>query len=166
GFQSGVANAFEGDDATTAISGTPVLTSDGAAATAQVSGSPYAITIQSNSAQALDGYTFAVSGTITIDPKALTITAHDASKTYGDTPDLGHTAFDADGLINGDAVTSVDLSSTGTAATATVAGGPYAIVASNATGTGLDNYTVSYANGVLTVDPKALTITAHDASKT
>ncbi|HWD28581.1 MAG TPA: MBG domain-containing protein [Rhizomicrobium sp.] len=166
GFRPGVANAFEADDATTAISGTPVLTSAGAAATAQVTGSPYAIAVDPLSATALDGYTFAVSGTITVDAKALTITAHDANKTYGDTPDLGHSAFDAGGLVNGDTVTTVDLASTGTAATATVDGGPYAIVASNAAGTGLDNYTISYVNGALTVDAKALTITAHDTSKT
>jgi filamentous hemagglutinin family protein len=166
GLKTGVANAFLGDSAPDILDGTPVLVSDGAATTAQVSGSPYAITLASGSVTALHGYTLAISGTITVDPKALTVTAHDVTKTYGDTTDLGHTAFDADGLVNGDTVTAVDLSSAGSAATATVGGGPYAIVASNASGAGLSNYTVSYVDGALTVDPKALTITAHDVTKT
>ncbi|MEI9992948.1 MAG: MBG domain-containing protein [Rhizomicrobium sp.] len=163
GLEAGVANAFLGDRASDILDGTPVLTSDGAAATAQVTGSPYTITLSPGSATALHGYTIAASGTITVDPKALTITARDASKTYGDTATLA--GFDTDGLVNGDTVASVDLSSTGAASTAPVAGGPYAIVASNAQGSGLGNYTIGYANGALTVDPRALTITIRDLSK-
>src|SRR5205814_504304 len=56
-------------------------------------------------------------------------------------------------------VTSVTLSSSGAAAAATV--GSYAIVPSAAVGTGLDNYTISYVNGALTIDAKALTVTAN-----
>ena len=37
---------------------------------------------------------------------------------------------------------------------------------SAATGTGLSNYTISYVNGTLTVNPAALTITANNDSKT
>ena len=54
--------------------------------------------------------------------------------------------------------------STGAAATATV--GTYPIVPSAATGTGLSNYTISYVNGTLTVNPATLTITANNDSKT
>ena len=54
--------------------------------------------------------------------------------------------------------------STGAAASATV--GTYPIVPSAATGTGLGNYTISYVNGTLTVNPAALTITANNDSKT
>ena len=60
---------------------------------------------------------------------ALTITANDASKIYGQTATFAGTAFTASGLENGDKVTSVTLTSTGAAATATVAGSPYNIVA-------------------------------------
>ena len=42
---------------------------------------------------------------------------------------------------------------------------PRDIVPSAALGTGLANYTVSYVNGKLTVNPKALTITAGNQSK-
>ena len=67
------------------------------------------------------------------------------------------TEFTTSGLVNGDTVTSVTLTSTGSAATATVAGSPYPIVPSAAVGTGLGNYTISYVNGTLTVNTAALT---------
>src|SRR5690606_30822384 len=83
---------------------------------------------------------------------------------YGSTLTLGSTEFTTDGLVNGDAVTSVTLTSAGTVATAAV--GTYDINATNAQGTGLTNYTISYAKGTLTVNKKDLTITASDQSKT
>jgi hypothetical protein len=45
----------------------------------------------------------------------------------------------------------VTLASSGTATNATTAGSPYSIVPSAAAGSGLDNYNISYVNGVLTV---------------
>ncbi|MEJ2309146.1 MAG: hypothetical protein P8Z78_07500, partial [Gammaproteobacteria bacterium] len=39
------------------------------------------------------------------------------------------------------------------------AGSPYAITGSNAQGTGLANYTISYVDGALTIDPASLVIT-------
>ena len=54
-------------------------------------------------------------------------------------------------MATGDKVTSVTLTSTGAAATATVAGSPYNIVASAAVGIGLANYTITYNVGHLTV---------------
>ena len=59
------------------------------------------------------------------------------TKTYGQTATFAGTAFTTSGLVNSDTVTSVSLSSTGAAATATVSGSPYAIVASAAVGSGL-----------------------------
>ena len=97
---------------------------------------------------------------------ALTITANDASKTYGQTASFAGTAFTTSGLVNGDTVSSVTETSTGPAATAAV--GTYPIVPSAATfSAGLSsNYTITYVNGTLTVNPAALTITANNASKT
>jgi hypothetical protein len=100
----------------------------------------------------------------TVTPKALTITATNQSKTYGTTAALGTTAFTPSGLVNSDTVTGVTLASGGSPAGATV--GTYLITPSAATGTGLTNYTITYANGTLTVTPKALTITATNRSKT
>ena len=67
-------------------------------------------------------------------------------------------AFTAAGLLPGDSVTSVTLSSTGAAATATVGGSPYAITPSAAAGVGLDKYAITYVDGHLMVDRRALTI--------
>src|SRR4029077_8407700 len=75
------------------------------------------------------------------------------------------TELTASGLFNPpDAVTGVTLTSAGAAATATVGG--YDIVASNAVGSGLGNYAITYAKGQLTVNRAPLTITADSTSKT
>lgn len=103
-----------------------------------------------------------LAGTLTIDKAALTITASNASKTYGQTASLS--GFTTSGLIAGDQVSGVDLTSLGSVFNAGV--GNYAIAASNAQGTGLGNYDITYGNGTLTIDKAALTITASDASKT
>ncbi|TAE17598.1 MAG: hypothetical protein EAZ47_04815, partial [Bacteroidetes bacterium] len=73
------------------------------------------------------------------------------------------TAFTATGLVNGNNITAVSLSSTGSPATANV--GTYPIVASAAVGTGLSNYSISYTDGTLTVTPATLTITASNQVK-
>src|SRR5439155_15301228 len=106
-----------------------------------------------------------VDGKLTVNEAPLTVTAKDASKTYGQTLSLAGTGFTTSGLLNSDTVTTVTLTSAGAAATATVAGSPYGIVPSAAVGTGLGNYTIGYANGKLTVNPATLTITAKDASR-
>jgi hypothetical protein len=82
----------------------------------------------------------------------LTITANDRSKLYGQTLSLGTTAFSTSGLVNGDGVATVTLSSAG--ADAGAAAGTYPIVPSDAVaaaGSDLSNYSISYANGTLTV---------------
>jgi len=139
------------------------LASDGT-----LSGTPTAAASSSFTVTATDsaGYTSSQSYTLTIDKAALTITADSTSKTYGQTLTFAGTEFTASGLVNGDTVSSVTLTSAGAAASAGVAGSPYAIMASAAVGSGLDNYTVSYVNGSLTVSPAALTITADNQSMT
>jgi hypothetical protein len=135
------------------------LTSAGAAATATVTGSPYAIVASAAVGTGLDNYDITyVDGSLAVDKKALTITADDATKTYGDTVTFLGTEFTPTGLVNSDVVTSVALTSAGAGATATVTGSPYPIVASDAVSTGLDNYTVSYVDGSLTVTKASQTI--------
>jgi hypothetical protein len=92
----------------------------------------------------------------TISPVPLTITAQDVSKVYGQTPVLS--AFEASALVNDETVGSVTLTSAGQVATASVAGSPYAIVPSNATGGTFTpgNYSISYVDGALTVTPAAV----------
>ncbi|WP_238160458.1 MBG domain-containing protein [Pigmentiphaga sp. H8] len=63
---------------------------------------------------------------------------------------MGLGGYRASGLVNGDSVNGVALASSGSVATASV--GDYTIVASNADGTGLGNYDITYVDGTLTVD--------------
>ena len=102
-----------------------------------------------------------------VTPAPLTITANNATKTYGLTASLSGTAFTASGLQNGETIGSVTLTSTGAPATAAV--GTYSIVPSAATGGTFNaaNYAITYATtGTLTVGSKALTVTANSSSKT
>jgi hypothetical protein len=149
------------------------LNSGGYAGTATVAapGPAYAIVPSAATGSGLGNYTIAyANGTFTVNTEALTITASDENKTYGSTFTPVGTQFTITSgtLFNSDSVTGVTLNSGGYAGTATVtAPGPtYAIVPSAATGSGLGNYTIAYANGTFTVNTAALTITASDESKT
>src|SRR5208283_4710200 len=101
-------------------------------------------------------------GTLTVNRAALTVTANNRTKSYGQTATFAGTEFAVGGLVNGDAVSSVTLTSSGAAATATVAGSPYNIVPSAAAGTGLGNYAITYNNGSRTVSPASLSETANN----
>jgi hypothetical protein len=107
-----------------------------------------------------------VSVTLDVLPAPLTITATNQSKTYGQTLSFSGTEFDTAGLVNGDTVTSAVIASAGSPPTAPVSASPYAITITNAVGdAGLTNYTITYVNGALTVNPGTLTITANNQSK-
>jgi len=105
-------------------------------------------------------------GILTVSEATLTITADNASKTYGNTMIFDGTEFTVAGLANGDSVDSITLASTGAVSTATVTGSPYTIVPSAAAGTGIDNYVIDYVNGVLTVNAKSVTGSVTVNSKT
>ena len=159
----GDTQTFAGTEFTTSalISGDSVdsvtLTSTGAVSTAAVGN--YNIVPSAASGTGLSNYNITyANGTLTVNPKALTITASDASKTYGDTQTFAGTEFTTSALISGDSVDSVTLTSTGAVSTAAV--GNYNIVPSAASGTGLSNYNITYANGTLTVNKARLTVTA------
>jgi hypothetical protein len=109
--------------------------------------------------------------TLKVDPAPLTITATNSSKLYGQPiVFLGLNGFNVTGLVNGDTVYGVTLTSAGTAATATVASpGPNYPITPSAAVFGMGsaaNYNITYVNGILTVDPAPLTITASNQSKT
>src|SRR5262249_16852095 len=61
----------------------------------------------------------ATSGTLTVTPKAATITANNRTKIYGQTVIFTGTEFTTSGLVNNDTATSVNLTSPGAGATAT-----------------------------------------------
>ena len=108
-----------------------------------------------------------VNGTLVISPaivavSPLTVTANDASKTYGTTLNFAGTEFTPVGLLNGDTITGVMLTSAGAVNTANA--GSYSInvtPGSEVFGQGLaSNYTLTYASGTLTVNPASLTVSA------
>lgn len=128
-----------------------------------VAGSPYAIDVELGDNPNYEIAT--VSAELAVTPKSATVTASNRSKVYGDVVTFAGTEFTTSGFVDDDAVTSVTLTSTGAGATAGVVGSPYAIVASAAQGSGLDNYTIDYVDGALTVTRKAATVRADDKGK-
>lgn len=91
-----------------------------------------------------------VTGTLTVNPKALSIIADAKSKAYGDTdPALTYTS---EGLVGTDAITGALNREAGEAI------GTYAIYQNTVTAG--SNYTVTYTGANFTITPKPLTITA------
>ncbi len=98
-------------------------------------------------------------GTLTITQAALTVTAGNASRIYGD-PNPAFTGTIV-GLKNGDNITA-----TVTGADALSAVGTYPLVPVLVDPAGkLANYTVSSTNGTLTITPAALNVTAANATR-
>ena len=107
-------------------------------------------------------YTFSyVSGTLTVTPATLTVTATNQTKAYGAANPVLTVSYS--GFVNGDTAATGDPgdASTTTATTAS-APGTYPITASGAVSA---NYTFSYVSGTLTVAPAALTVTANNQTK-
>ncbi|WP_194383028.1 MBG domain-containing protein, partial [Belliella aquatica] len=100
-----------------------------------------------------------VNGTLTVGQKAVTITAENQSKVYGEeNPTL---TFTYTGLVNGDEKVATEPS-IATTATESSNVGSHPITLSG----GVDaNYAITLVNGTLTVGQKAVTITAEDKSK-
>ena len=114
-----------------------------------VNTSPAAISNLTISCNSVSSSSFAY----TVNQKSLTITATSASKCFGTTYVLGTTAFTSSGLVPGDNIGSVTLTSAGAAAGA--AAGSYPIVPSAPSGTPFlaSNYNITYVNGNLIVTP-------------
>jgi hypothetical protein len=101
------------------------------------------------------------SGTLTVSPAVLTVTAANAQRLYGQ----GNPAFAGTitGIQNGDNINAT-YSTTATPASPI---GAYAIMPALVDPNNkLANYTVASNNGTMTVNPAALTITANNATKT
>jgi LPXTG-site transpeptidase (sortase) family protein len=153
---------------------TPIFDSAGAAlATAPVGVYPITVTLDDPDGR-LGNYTVAdplPTATLTVTRRPLTITANNQTKVYGDVFTFTGTEFTTgvNQLVNGDAVDSVTLTSTGAPAAATVALSPYPIVpnaAVAAVGTNLNNYAITYVNGLMTVTKPTLTVTSFNQTKT
>ncbi len=104
-----------------------------------------------------------LSTTASINRAPLTVQANSLSKVYGESINLTGAEYTTLGLVAGESLGAVTLASAGTAATAAVAGSPYAVAASDARGGTFNpaNYTLTYSSGLLTVTPRPLTIAAN-----
>jgi hypothetical protein len=105
------------------------------------------------------------SGILTVDKVGLTITANNQTKQYGTTFNFTGNEFTTAGLVNGDHVGGVTINSTGATATTNVAGGPYNIDISNATGSAMSNYNITYVGGHMNVTKADLSISGLDYTK-
>ncbi|HEY9002984.1 MAG TPA: MBG domain-containing protein [Mucilaginibacter sp.] len=138
------------------------LTTKAKAATTATTTSPagsYPITVSG----AVDpNYTFNyVSGTLTVSPAVLTVTANDQSKIYGaNNPGL---TVSYSGFVNGD--TKSNLTTQATASTTATAASPVGTYPITPAGATSNNYTFNYVNGTLTVNPATLTIVANTLAK-
>jgi gliding motility-associated-like protein len=102
-------------------------------------------------------------GTLTISPADLLAEANDASRSYGSANPVFTLAYT--GFVNGDAAATAftDLPKASTAATATSPAGGYAITVSGGLAR---NYSISYGDGLLTVEKASLLISAENKTKT
>jgi MBG domain (YGX type)/Bacterial Ig-like domain (group 3)/Domain of unknown function (DUF4214) len=132
-------------------------------ATATSHAGGYTITV--GGAQDNDYQITFVNGTLTIKPAALIIAADNQVMTYGGTlPTLTATFT---GLVNGDTPATFNVARNAApilnTVPATSHAGQYAITVGGAQD---NDYTIRYVNGILTINPAALTITADNQSMT
>ena len=149
-------SGFVNGDTASSLTTRPAL---GTTATAASPVGGYPITA---SGAAGSNYTISyVSGTLSVNPAALKITAVNTNKLYGAA--LPALAASYSGFVNGNTANSLTtrpaLSTTATAASPV---GSYPITASGAAGS---NYTISYVSGTLSINPAALKITAVNTNK-
>jgi hypothetical protein len=146
--------------------GQGVLNGAASLTTTATSSSPvgnYTITAAQGTLTA-QNYTFAfVNGTLTINKAVLTVTANNASMTYGGTLPAFTASYT--GFLNGDGqdVLSGAPSLTTTATSGSPAGN-YTIAAAQGT-LSAQNYTFAFVNGTLTINPAVLTVTANNFTR-
>jgi hypothetical protein len=134
-------------------------TSIGTQAGAGVAAGPYAIAPSDAAGGTFEASNYTIAyrnGALTVKPATMLVTAASDSKYFGETADI--TAFTVRGLVNGDTVGSFTEISPGTPASASVAGSPYPIKLSEASGGTFvaSNYSITYVDGSLTVLPQLL----------
>ncbi|MGU7784559.1 GLUG motif-containing protein [Burkholderia sp. PU8-34] len=164
-------NVVKTYDGTTGANGTAIVTAGTLFGGDSLSGGSFAFTDKNagtNKTVTVNGVTvndgnsggnyqvsYANNTTSTINQALLTVTANNASKTYDGTAYSGGNGVTYLGFVNGEtaSVLGGTLTYGGSSQGATNAGS-YSI---NPTGYVSNNYAISYGNGTLTVNPKALT---------
>jgi hypothetical protein len=100
-----------------------------------------------------------VDGTLGVTPAPLTVTANNASKTYGQNNPAFSVSYS--GFVNGDSPSSLGGSLTyTTTATSASPVGAYSVTPSGLTSS---NYTISFGAGTLSVTPAAVTVTINNS---
>ena len=104
---------------------------------------------------------------LTVSKRAIEITAANQTKTYGDEFEFAGNEYEisSGSLAAGDTIASVAFDCAGAPAAAPYKAEGYPIVASGATGAGLDNYSITYVDGLMTIGRAVVTVTADDKSK-
>src|SRR5262249_54589327 len=149
-------SGFVNGDTAASLTTPPTVTTS---ATAASPVGTYAITA---SGAASSNYTISyVAGTLALTPAAPPITATDEPRAYGaPNPPL---TVGYSGFVNGDTAASLTTAPTvTTTATAASGVGTYPITVSGAVSA---NYSITYANGTLTITPATLTITANNQTR-
>ncbi len=121
----------------------------------------YAIDITLGTLLSEQGYRLVLGnpGVLTVTPRALTITANNLSRIYGDANPALTFTLGGLGLVNGDQLTGA-LATTAGAITGV---GNFAITQGTLAASA--NYVVSFNPGILSITPRALTITANNLSR-
>ncbi|MDO9412628.1 MAG: MBG domain-containing protein [Pseudolabrys sp.] len=148
---------LKGADTQSVVSG--LLTRD---AGENVSATPYAINQGSLTANSNYAINF-VSNGLTISTGLLVVNANAAVKTYGDADPASYT-YTYSGLVNGDTASVFTGNLTRAANATSENAGLHAIT--QGTLSGGVNYTIEYHGADLTINKKALTVTADNAAKT
>ena len=149
--------------ATSGVGGTPSLTSNDTAASPVGS---YTI-MAAQGTLAAQNYTFSfVHGTLSVTPATLVVTAAAASRTYG----AADPTFTANygGFVNGQTLLTSGVSGTPSLTNNAAAASPvgsYTITAALGT-LAAQNYSFSFAAGILSIMPATLVVTAADATRT
>lgn len=154
---------FDGDKITQVI-----LASKGCDKAAPYLEEGYSIEVKKVMGSGLENYYVkTVDGVLKVERLPLTITVANTNKVYGTEVNFAGTEFlPPEGLINGDTVTNVTLTSEGAAKDAAWKEGGYEIKGDcPVDGKGAGNYTITFLPGTLTVDKRKITITAGDTNK-
>ncbi|MBQ0960879.1 autotransporter-associated beta strand repeat-containing protein [Ideonella sp. 4Y11] len=157
-FSISVSGVVNGDNVAAAYAGQAAVST---LADAGVGVGSYAITPGAGTLASSLGYGFSyVPGTLSVTPRALTVSALASSRVYGNAnPSLGYIVGGL-GLVNGDTLSGA-LGSNATTASHV---GTYAIT--QGTLVASPNYTLSYTGNALTVTPRAITVMAHAQTRT
>ncbi len=162
GYRQGVAGAYLGDTGASAWIGTPIFSSNGAAAGANVKPGGYDITLAGITGLG-DYRVDTLTGTLTVTPATLTYAADAATRAYGAAnPVLGGSVA---GFVNGEDLAGA---TTGTLAFASMAGASANVGSYAANGSGLaanhGNYVfvqAAHNATALSVTPAQLTVTGN-----